>query len=184
MNGSAMAAQPVIVTDRLRLVALERNAAASLHAFWIKPEVRRFLWDGEVIPMERTVEILQRNEQLFSRERAGLWAIQGGREPEMYGVGGYWYFREPPERELLLALAGEYWHQGFATEAGVALIGYGFAAAGWSEIRGSCDAANEPSRRLMVRLGMAFEKRAIVDGIDTAFYRACRGEWRGPQGPP
>lgn len=127
--------------------------------------------------------MLQRNERLFSRERAGLWSIGDKNEPGMYGVGGYWYFREPPQRELLLALAAEHWHQGFATEAGTALIGYGFTAARWPEVRGSCDAANEASRRLMVRLGMAFESRAMVDGVDTAFYLARRGEWRAPQRP-
>jgi RimJ/RimL family protein N-acetyltransferase len=51
---------------------------------------------------------------------------------------------------------------------------YGFDALGFDRIRGSADAANERSIRLMQRLGMRFDRRQIVAGLDTVFYHAAR----------
>src|SRR5439155_12623220 len=42
----------------LSLLPLARSDANELHALWTTPSVRRFLWDGEIIPFERTVDIV------------------------------------------------------------------------------------------------------------------------------
>jgi RimJ/RimL family protein N-acetyltransferase len=117
--------------------------------------------------------MLSCNQELFARQGVGLWAVRQRTAPALCGFGGYWHFREPPELELVLGLRAESWHQGFATEAGRALIRHGFDL-GFTEIRGSTDAANESSVRLMQRLGMEYEKRAVASGLDTIFYRVRR----------
>src|SRR5262245_24423244 len=165
---------PVIETERLTLRPFAQLQATQLHTLWTQPDVRRYLWYDQLIPDARTAEILQRNDELFAREGFGLWSISERAAPGLCGFGGYWHFREPSELELILGLAAEYWHQGIATEAGLSLIEYGFEALGFSAIRGSCDAANQRSVSLMQRLGMEFEKRISVAGIDTVFYRIQR----------
>lgn len=165
-------------TERLRLRPFVPEEADELHALWTQPEVRRHLWDDQVIPPDRTTEILRRSGELFAREGFGLWSIRIEDFPELCGFGGYWYFREPPELELLLGLGPAHWNRGLATEAGVALIRHGFDALGFGEVWGSTDAPNERSIRLMRRLGMEFQRRAEVDGLDTVFFAARRGSWR------
>jgi ribosomal-protein-alanine N-acetyltransferase len=165
---------PLIETERLKLLPFAQLQATQLHTLWTQPEVRRYLWDDEIISDTRTAEILQRNDELFAREGFGLWSISQRAARELCGFGGYWYFREPSELELILGLAAEYWHRGIATEAGRALIEYGFDVLGFSEIRASCDGANQRSVSLMQRLGMHYEKRISVAGIDTVFYRIQR----------
>ena len=164
-------------TERLRLQPFTAAEADELHALWIQPEVRRYLWDDEIIPSAQTAEIVQRSEELFAAEGLGLWSIRRETGSPLLGFGGYWHFRDPPELELILGLAPSCWRQGFATEVGVALLRFGFDALGFQQIRGSTDAPNERSIRLMERLGMTYEKRAIVGGLDTIFYRAQRGDW-------
>jgi RimJ/RimL family protein N-acetyltransferase len=52
----------------------------------------------------------------------------------------------------------------------------------FAEIRGSTDAPNERSIRLMQRLGMEYEKRLVVGGLDTVFYYLRRSGWRPAAG--
>lgn len=174
-----------IQTPRLRLSPFQRDEAAELHALWTEPEVRRYLWDDQVIPRDQTTRILLQSEELFARRGFGLWSIRRKVASGLCGFGGFWHFRDPPELELLLGLGAEYWRQGFATEAGLALIRHGFEVLGFAEIRGSTDAPNDPSIRLMRRLGMRYQGRAILSGLDTVFYRVERADWNAdPAAPP
>lgn len=178
-------ADATIETQRLRLSPFRRDEAAALHALWTQPEVRRYLWDDQIISRDRTTQILLENEELFARRGFGLWSIRRKTTSALRGFGGFWHFREPPELELLLGLGAENWSQGYATEAGLALIRHGFEVLGLAEIRGSTDAPNDRSIRLMRRLGMQYQRRATIGGLDTVFFRAERTGWNlDPTGAP
>jgi ribosomal-protein-alanine N-acetyltransferase len=166
-----------IQTERLNLQPFTPREADELHALWIQPEVRRYLWDDEVIPSTQTAEILRCSEELFATEGFGLWSIRREAGSRLLGFGGYWHFRDPPELELILGLGPDCWRRGFATEAGIALMRFGFGALGFQQIRGSTDAPNVRSLRLMERLGMTYERRAVVGGLDTLFYVARQRDW-------
>jgi RimJ/RimL family protein N-acetyltransferase len=58
--------------------------------------------------------------------------------------------------ELTYALGKDYWDQGYATEAGVALIDYGFSKLGIDRIVNAISPQNVRSRNLMLRLGFTF----------------------------
>jgi RimJ/RimL family protein N-acetyltransferase len=164
-------------TERLRLDPFREEEAEELHALWTRPEVRRYLWDDRVVPPGQTREIVRESRALFAARGFGLWSIRERGEPALCGFGGYWHFRDPPELELILGLAPERWGKGLATEAGRALVRHGLDALGFAEVRGSTDAPNQRSRRLMERLGMRFERREVVGGLDTVFYaRSSREE--------
>jgi [ribosomal protein S5]-alanine N-acetyltransferase len=173
----------MIHTARLSMRPLVLADASSVHDLWTDADVRRFLWDDEVIPVEKTHEILVESERLMRASGLGLWAVTPKEERELLGVGGYWYFRDPPELELVLAFDPRHWKQGFATESGQALIRYAFDEIGLTAVRGSTDRPNHASRRLMERLGLHFERRGTVGGLDTVFYAAYRGAWEPSQWP-
>jgi ribosomal-protein-alanine N-acetyltransferase len=92
----------------------------------------------------------------------------------LIGFAGFWYFHDPPELELLYGLAPAHWGRGFATETAEALIQYGFDTLGWDVIQACTDAPNEASVRVMERLGLHFERRAMINGLDTLVYRLPR----------
>lgn len=169
-----------ITTGRLRLRPLRPAEGDALHALWTAPRVRRFLWDDRVVPREQTDAILRQSVEWFDRRGYGLWSIRPAAGSTLLGFGGFWEFRDPPDLELILGLAPDHWGRGYATEAGLALIRHGFRALGFPEIRGSTDAPNRDSVRLMRRLGMEFQRREVVDGLDTVFHRAVRETWRDP----
>ena len=163
----------IIDTPRLQLIPL--RSTAELHALWTQTEIRRHLWDDEIIPETKTAGILQQNEQLFAERRFGLWAVREKSKTDLAGFCGLWYFRDPPELELIVGLHGDRWHHGFGSEAARAIIDYAFHRLGFPQVRASADAANIRSHRMLERAGMRFEKRAVVAGIDTMFFRCDRG---------
>lgn len=176
VSGNARAF-PTIHTARLSMRPLALADARSVHDLWTGSDVRRFLWDDEVIPVEKTREVVAESERLMTASGLGLWAVTPRDGHELLGVGGYWHFRDPPELELILAFDPGHWKQGLATESGRALIRYAFDEIGLTEVRGSTDWPNHASRRLMERLGMHFERRGTVGGLDTVFYAVSSGAW-------
>jgi RimJ/RimL family protein N-acetyltransferase len=92
--------------------------------------------------------------------------------------------------EIGWRLARFAWGQGYATEAARAWVGFGFETLGLDEIVSFTTVTNEPSQRVMQRLGMHrdpnddFLHPAIVPGHPLephVLYRLSRNDWT--QGP-
>lgn len=157
-------------TERLRLSPVAASDAAELHALWTDADVRRHLWDGALIPPEQTAAIVAESERLFAQHGYGLWSARDRTHSALAGFGGFWYFRDPPELELLYGVARPHWRRGLASEIARAVVDYGADTLGLTLIRASADATNVASARVLEKLGFAFERRATVAGIDTLFY--------------
>lgn len=155
-------------TPRLLLRPVGPADTGPLHAVWTAVGVRRFLWDGEVIPPERTRAIVETSVRQFATERHGLFGAWQG--DELLGFGGLWYFRDPPELELLFGVREPDWGRGLATEIGAAIVRYGFAAPGMTRIRASADAGNHASHRVLGKLGFRPTGRRVVGGLETCFF--------------
>lgn len=161
-------------TPRLTLVPVRASDAPAIHALFISPGVRRFLWDDEVIPTERTAGVIEESERIFARSRFGLWGAwtrEASSPARLVGFGGLWYFRDPPELELLYGVADDEVNRGLATEIATAVVSYARDALGWRELRASTDGGNAASVRVLEKLGFRFERRAVVGGLDTMFYQ-------------
>jgi len=172
----------------LSLLPLARSDANELHALWTTPSVCRLLWDGEVIPFERTLSVVDESARLFARHGFGLWAARSGSDPgqppdhrpRLTGFAGFWHFREPPELELLYGVADDWWGRRVATKSASAVIGYGFTELQMPMIRASTDAANAASIRVLEKLGFSLVNRATIAKLDTLFYELSRDRYRFP----
>ncbi len=161
-----------IATPRTILRPLGPADTPALHALWTAPGVRRHLWDGEVIPPERTAALVARSAALHAERGLGLWGARLAGGDDLIGFAGYWHFHEPPALELGYGVAEAHWGRGYATEIAGALVRYGFDTLGLAEIRASLDAANAASARVLAKLGFLFERRAA--GGDLCCYRLPR----------
>lgn len=79
--------------------------------------------------------------------------------------------------------------QGYGTEAAAALLQIGFEGLGLRRLIAQCFAENEPSWRIMERIGMRRESYSIRDGLhrdgtwrDGMLYALLADEWRPPVG--
>ena len=141
-------------TARLFLDPLQPEDENQLHALFCDPEIRRYLWDDETIALEVTRGVIDQSQELFTQEKAGLWGVRLEPEGDLIGFGGYWYFFEPPERQILFGLSPKVWGQGLATELVRELLSFGFSELGLAEVIGCTDEPNVASQRVMTRAGM------------------------------
>jgi RimJ/RimL family protein N-acetyltransferase len=137
---------------------------------WTSNGVRQYLWDGEAIPLERTLLVIRTSQLLFARQGFGLWGVRHGADFALVGFAGFWHFRDPPERELLYGIDETVWGRGHATAAARAVLNYGFNTLEMRVIRASTDVGNVASARVLEKLGFRLTKRAVVAKLDTLFY--------------
>lgn len=164
----------VIETARLHLRPFAPSDLQDLHRLWTDPEVRRYLFDGEIIPRARVAEEIASSLERFKAQGCGLWSAFPRGERELIGFCGYRFFHEPPERQLIYGFAPTHWGRGLATEAARVMIRYGFEELALTRVLASADAVNAASLRVMEKAGMTFEKRVMIGGLDTIYYTLPR----------
>jgi [ribosomal protein S5]-alanine N-acetyltransferase len=173
----------ILRSPRLLLEPLGPDDLPALHAHWTEPAVRRFLWDGQVVSRDQVEAAIETSQELFREYGAGLWAVRLEGTEDLIGCGGFWYFHDPPELELLLSLSSACWHRGLAQETARALLAYVFDGLGWPVVQASADAPNTASLRLMHRLGMkrAGERPGAFGTIEV--YQMTATAWSRSPGP-
>jgi ribosomal-protein-alanine N-acetyltransferase len=164
----------MIETTRLRLRPFAAEDLDDLHQLWTDPEVRRYLFDGEIIPRERVEAEIAASISHFETHGFGLWSVFPKDSYELIGFCGYRFFHDPPELQLLYGMSPARWGRGLTTEAARAMIRYGFEELGFTRIIASADAPNAASLRVMEKSGMAFEKQILIGGLNTVCYALAR----------
>ena len=163
----------ILETSRLILRPVRPQDHARLHALFTQPGVRRFVFDDEIITAEQATEIISTSGELFRSQQFGLWLAQRKMDTaatDPIGFGAFWFFRDPPELELLYGVADEHLKQGYGREIARAVTEYGFTTLAMPEVRASTDAAHTASRRLLEALEFTYDRQAVVGELDTVFY--------------
>jgi RimJ/RimL family protein N-acetyltransferase len=106
--------------------------------------------------------LAERSRRHIEEEGWGLWAVEVVDGPSFVGFVG---LARPtfdadfmPTVEVGWRLGREHWGNGYATEAGRAALAYGFEEIGVPEIVSFTARLNEPSWRVMQRLGMRHDE--------------------------
>ena len=166
-----MAAEPELETARLRLRRWrdeDRRPFAELNA---DPAVMEHF----VAPLGRreSEELVNVIEDGFASRGFGLWALEVLDGGEFIGFTGLsvpsFEAHFTPAVEVGWRLARTAWGNGYATEAGLAALRFGFDRAGLEEIVAFTSTGNARSRAVMERIGMS-----AVEG----------GEFEHPSLPP
>ena len=159
-----------IVTARLTLRPITGDDAGLLHAMWIDPAVRRYLWDDVVITPERAEEMVEAMVAGGRRNGRGLWLVYERDNPDPMGFAGFLPRAEAGQGALIYGLLPRAWGRGYATESARAVCEYGFGTLALEKIVASVDVPNAASIRVLERLGMQFVQRDVVHGIELLFY--------------
>ena len=167
-----------ITTPRLVLESIQPSDKAALLDLWRDPEVRRYLWDNQIISEDQVAAIQVASDRCFAEHGAGLYAVRLRDQPDqLAGFCGYREFESPGLLELLYAIYPQYWGRGLVTEAAKAVLALGFEQCGFEHVIAATDTPNQPSVRVMQRLGMVFSERRQWHGLDTVFYTLSRDEY-------
>lgn len=177
-----------IPIDTEQLV-LRRFVEADLpdHLAWVSdPEVARYEY-WEPYTRERLEEEYRRTRDTTPGTE-GRWlelAVELKAERKVIGsVAVKVLSRQHRMGEVGWTLARAYQGRGYATEAGRAILRFGFEELDLFWIMSFCHVRNRPSRRLMERLGMRrlaeFERNKLAKGAwwDEVIYSVTEPEWR------
>ena len=101
----------------------------------------------------------------------GRWTVIRKEDQEILGWCG---LKKHPEGfvDLGYRIFEEYWNKGYATEASLAALDFGFNKLGLQEIIGRVARENKGSIRVLEKVGMTFWKAEACEGIeDSLVYR-------------
>jgi RimJ/RimL family protein N-acetyltransferase len=149
----------MIETDRL---ILRRWRQADLEPFAVinaDPRVMEFF--PSTLTFQETADLIKRAEEKFARDGFCFWAAQLKSTSELVGMVGLnipaFEAHFTPCVEVGWRLKFERWGKGLASEAGIASLKYGFETLQLDEIVAFTTKNNQRSRRVMERIGMAYD---------------------------
>lgn len=178
-----------ITTSRLLLREWRETDLAPFAALNGDPEVMRYF--PTTLTRAESDEFARFLQGLIAVQGWGLWAVEVLGGAPFIGLVGLNRVRFEahftPAIEVGWRLDRPYWGRGYATEAAAASLTFAFAELGCAEVVSFTSLLNEPSLRVMRRLGMTrdpsddFDHPSVADGPlrRHALYRITRERWRG-----
>jgi RimJ/RimL family protein N-acetyltransferase len=140
---------------------------------------------------ERSDAFVDRIEAHWDEHGWGLWAVEVPGVAPFVGYVGLWPadYVVPGMVEVGWRLAHEHWGHGYATEAALEALRFGFEELGLEEIVSFTVPQNIRSRRVMERIGLARDRAGDFEhpNVDAAsyphlvphvLYRLDREAWR------
>ena len=166
----------VFETDRLVVRRLRPDDLDDFAALCGDPAVVRYMDDGRPLSREQTQQWIDVSLANYRERGWGCFGVAAKPGARLIGFAG---FARPPERpgvvELIYAFAPAVWGRGYATEVAAALVAFGFDRCGLTRIEATVDPANEGSKRVLAKVGMAYEgRKADADGSCTDYYAVER----------
>jgi len=154
----------MLTTERLILRQWRDDDLDAWAALNADPEVREFF--PAVLTREQSAASLTFFRDELATRGWGWWAVEEGATGRLIGMAGL----DPVDEGLPFhgveagwRLAREAWGKGYATEAGRAVLGYGFESLRLSEILAVTAAGNVRSQAVMRRLGMTHDPAEDFD---------------------
>jgi len=162
-------------TDRLVLRPYEPADFDDFHAYRSRPDVYRYLFADHLEDRAKAEEAFAKKMTQTELTEEGQWLVLAAYWPEAGRVIGdvvlSWLSEEHRQGEIGYVFNPEFHGKGLAHEAAAQVLKIGFGAMNLHRIIATCDPRNEPSWRLMERLGMRREAHFRE-------YELCKGEWR------
>ena len=189
-----MALQPIypLDTDRLVLRPFTRGDVDAVHAYRRREDVARYLFDVPLSREECALAVQQRIGQVALEVEGDkvILAVELRQTGALIGeVSLIWRSVDARQGEVGWIFDPEYHGHGYATEAANAMLDLSFGPADIHRVFARCDVRNEPSWRLMERLGMRreahFREHAIFKSAwdEEYIYAMLWQEWHARRTP-
>ena len=153
----------IFETERLVFRPFEPGEGQLIYSLNEDPEITRYTGDP-VRDLDHAEEILR--EVIlpqYSLYNHGRWAVHTKPGMEFIGWCGLKYRPELDEIDLGYRFMKQAWGKGYATEAAMASIKYGFEQLGMKRIVGRAMPGNIASIKVLEKCGMKFIGEELVD---------------------
>jgi RimJ/RimL family protein N-acetyltransferase len=175
---------PTLTTERLVLRPFDHDDLDDLVAIHAEPSFWWYPLRGPMTP-EQTGQFLDRVLGRYASDGFGVEALierESGRLIGWAGLGVPHFLPQIlPAVEVGWRLAPPFRGRGLATEAGAAALDFGFGPGGLSRIVSIYEVENEPSGRVMERLGFTLSETGLAtdSGELVSVMELHRADWEG-----
>lgn len=151
-------------TDRLRLRPLSSGDTAAVHEYAADDENTRYMYFLPNSTRDGTARFLARVDDEWAKDAPEFYEFAVTLDGRV--IGAVSLARYGDEGELGWIINKRYWGMGYASEAAEALLSFARTVGGLTRLRAHCDQRNEPSYRIMEKLGLT-----LKDATGTRTYR-------------
>lgn len=158
-------------TSRLILRYFTPDDINALFLILSDPEVMRYSIGG-VKTRSQTADFLDLILYFYHQHNFGLYALITKETKQLIGFSGLlpWTFEGKKEIEIGYRLARQFWNQGLATEAAIAVKNHAWQTLKIKQLFCLIDPENIRSIRVAKKLGMVYQKRIIFQSLNLNVY--------------
>jgi ribosomal-protein-alanine N-acetyltransferase len=166
----------ILETDRLILRELQLSDAAAFFAMDNNPKVHQYLWNKPVQKIEETIEIILAVRQQYVDNGIGRFAMVSKETSEFIGWAGLKFNTEAVNHKVNFYDIGyrvdeQFWGKGYASEAALAWLKYGFETMKIKTMEAAAHADNLASNRILKKMGMHCTGQYLEDAIYWNWYQ-------------
>jgi RimJ/RimL family protein N-acetyltransferase len=155
-----------IKTFRLILQPLQLADAVVLHRIYQSEGVLRYFPNPTPPTLEKVQRFITGQQAHWEKHGYGNWGILPQGEKEIIGWAGLQFLPELNETEVGYLLDCPFWGKGYATEAALASMTFGFEHFNLDHIIALVHPDNLASRRVIEKCGMYYMETLLLWGIE------------------
>ncbi len=156
---------PTFQTVSLTLRPLRETDAPILHRIYQMKGVLAYFPTTVPPPLEKVGRWIASQEKHWLEHGYGNWGITPQGATEIVGWAGLQFLPELDETEVGFLLSSEYWGKGYATEAALAALQFGFDRIRLDHIIALVHPDNRASQRVIQKCGMDYLETIPLWGI-------------------
>jgi RimJ/RimL family protein N-acetyltransferase len=169
---------PDIETERLILRGpIDVDLAAWVACIWNDADVMRYMPRSADAPEVRAHGALDFFTRISEQRQVGAWMVTNKSDGQFMGHCMLAHRDAFGEPELGYALGKAFWGQGYGAETAHAVARYGFEETNLDRLFAVVFLENEPSWRILQRLGFVHEKEVTHYNLPLAYYALRRDQF-------
>lgn len=171
-----------IETERLVLRDIRDEDVDAFFALDSDPEVMKYIGVPPVTDITETKAIIGKVQQQYSDNGIGRWGVVLKSTNEVIGWAGLKLYQEEINKHKDFYDVGyrfhkSHWGKGYATEAAIASLHYGFKQLNAEALYGYAMNEHIVSKKVLEKIGMKFINNFDNEGIYDAWYRITKEEY-------
>jgi ribosomal-protein-alanine N-acetyltransferase len=166
-------------TTNLTLRPLQEKDAKALYRIYQTEGVLQYFPNPVPPPLEKAERFIHNQLAHWEKFGYGNWGIVPDGEAEIIGWAGLQYLPELSETEIGFLLDRPFWGKGYATEAAMASLEFGFSRFRLDHIIALVHPENLASQRVIEKCGLTYQESLALWGITLRRYRVNQPHRRG-----
>ena len=170
-----------IRTPKLILRDIMDSDLKDMYELDSNPEVHKYLGRNPVTHLDESEKVISSIQKQYLDYGIGRWAVIDKKTNSFMGWAGIKFETKVRDEmdyyDLGYRLKKEYWGQGFASEAALACLRYGFQNMRLNEVYGGAHAHNSASNKILKKVGLKYLETFEFDGESHHWYGISREEW-------